>query len=275
MTSNDPSSFDHVSDQGQGPVVVMLHALMLDHTMFEAQSEALARAGYRVITPSYAGHGRSKRVAHQPTVEAMADQVFELLDHLGVEEKVTLGGLSMGGYVTFAAWQKYRPRIRSLVLMNTRALPDTAEEAANRHRACELIRQAGSVGPLAATMLPRLLGRTTVGNSPAVWRQVANILDAMDVHAACDALQALAARPDRRPMLAGIDVPSLVIASEEDQISTPAEMREMAAAMPNAAIEVIARAGHLTAIEAPNDVNRAILGFLGQAISRSPDSSRS
>jgi len=275
MTSNETPHFDHVSDQGQGPVVVMLHALMLDHTMFDDQSEALARAGYRVITPSYGGHGRSKRVANQPTVDAMAAQVFELLDQLGIEEKVTLGGLSMGGYVTFAAWEKFRPRIGSLVLMNTRAVPDTAEEAANRHRACDLIRQAGSVGPLAATMLPRLLGKTTMGNSPAVWRKVANILDATDVNAACDALQALATRPDRRPMLGGIDVPSLVLASDEDRISTAAEMRQIAAAMPHASIEVIAGAGHLSTVEAPNDVNRAILGFLEQAISRSPESSRS
>lgn len=263
MTSTVASAFDHVSDQGHGPVVVMLHALLLDHTMFDHQSQAIASQGYRVITPSYAGHGRSKRVDGPPTVAAMADQVFGLLDALGVDEPVVLGGLSMGGYVTFAAWERHRTRIRSILLMDTRAVPDTPEEAANRHRASDLILQAGSVGPLAATMLPRLLGKTTIGHNPNVWRQVSRILDATDVHAASDALKALAARPDRRPMLAEIDVPSLVLVGEEDLVSTPAEMREIAAALPRASFEVIERAGHLASIERPEEVNRAILRFLG------------
>lgn len=263
MTSTAASAFDHVSDLGQGPVVVMLHALLLDHTMFDQQSQAIASQGYRVITPSYAGHGRSRRVDGAPTVAAMADQVFGLLDALGVDEPVVLGGLSMGGYVTFAAWERYRDRIRSILLMDTRAVPDTPEEAGNRHRACDLILQAGSVGPLAATMLPRLLGKTTIGHQPQVWRQVSGILDSTDVHAACDALKALAARPDRRPMLADIHVPSLVLVGEEDLVSTPAEMREIAAALPRASFEVIEKAGHLASVEKPEDVNRAILRFLG------------
>jgi pimeloyl-ACP methyl ester carboxylesterase len=258
------TSFDHVSDMGQGPVVVMLHALLLDHSMFDAQSQAIANQGFRVITPSYAGHGNSQRVGGTPSVEAMADQVFAVLETLHVEEPVVLGGLSMGGYVTFAAWDKYRDRIRSVLLMDTRALPDTAEEAANRHRACELIRKAGSVGPLAATMLPRLLGKTTVGHKPTVWKRVAEVLDTTEVEAACDALIALASRPDRRPMLPSIDVPSLILVGEEDIISPPAEMREIAAAMPNAAFEIVPKAGHLATIEAPEEVNRSLLRFLGQ-----------
>jgi pimeloyl-ACP methyl ester carboxylesterase len=268
MTSTDADSFDHISDIGQGPVVVILHALLLDHTMFDAQSNALASHGYRVITPSYAGHGKSQRVEPPPTVESMAEQVFGILDRMGVTEPVVLGGLSMGGYVAFAAWQRYRQRIRSLLLMDTRAVPDTAEEAANRHRACDLILQAGSIGPLAATMLPRLLGKTTVRQKPDVWRQVARILDATDVHAACDALKALAARSDRRSMLADIDVPSLVLVGEEDIVSTPAEMREMAAALPRSSFEVIGGAGHLTSLEAPEEVNRVILRFLGHLNSK-------
>ena len=163
MHDHLPNIFESYSDQGNGPVVVLLHALLLDHSMFSHQSESLSKQGFRVLTPSYAGHGRSNRLHGEPSVEAMADQVFTMLDQLQITEPVILGGLSMGGYVAFAAWKKFQDRIRGLILMNTRAVPDTTEEAANRLRACTLIRQAKSQtygkkwpGFLTSPMLRRL-----------------------------------------------------------------------------------------------------------------------
>jgi len=247
---------------GTGPVVVLLHALLLDQSIFQHQAQALASQGFRVITPNYAGHGDAERVCAPATVEAMADQVFAGLDVLGVREQVVLGGLSMGGYVSFAAWAKYRKRIRGLILMDTRALPDTPEEAANRYRASDLIRQAGSVGPLAATMMLRLLGKTTIGHKPHVWGQVARVIDQTPVEAACDALAALATRPDRRAMLSSINVPTLVLTGEEDIISTPAEMKTIADGITAARFEVIPQAGHLVTVETPEVASQQILSFL-------------
>lgn len=256
-------NMQHFIDVGQGPVVVLLHALLLDRSLFLHQAEHLAAQGFRVIVPDYAGHGESARLTvGEPTVQAMADQVFALLDQLQINEPVTLGGLSMGGYVTFAAWEKYSDRINRLILMDTRAVPDTEEEARNRRRASDLIRQAGSVGPLAATMLPRLLGKSTVGRKPAIWRQIAGILDQTSVESACDALMALATRPDRRAMLAGIHVPTLVIVGEEDQISPPAEMLGLAQAIQTSQFVQIAQAGHLASVESPEAVSAAIATFL-------------
>ena len=242
--------------------MVLLHALLLDSSIFDHQAQALASEGFRVITPNYAGHGDAARISGPPTVDAMADQVFGELDRLQVDEPVVLGGLSMGGYVSFAAWAKYRDRIRGMLLMNTRAVPDTPEEAANRYRASDLIRQAGSVGPLAATMMPRLLGKTTVGHKPHVWGQVARVLDQTPVEAACDALTALATRPDRRPMLGSINVPTLVLAGEEDIISMPAEMRLIAEGIPSARFALIPQTGHLSTVESPELATGQILTFL-------------
>ncbi len=254
-----------VRDLGEGPVIVLLHALLLDGSIFNHQAEFLASHGFRVIVPDYAGHGQSARIAHDQTVGAMAQQVFELLDQRQIKEPVIMGGLSMGGYVSFAACEAFRNRVRGLLLMDTRAVPDTAEEATNRRRAADLIRQAGSVGPLAATMLPRLLGKATVRSQPNVWKGVAEILDRTDVEAACDALLALATRPDRREMLPGIDVPTLVLVGQEDIISPPEEMAAMAAAIPGAVYRVIAGAGHLATVEQPEAVSREILSFVKQA----------
>ena len=253
---------ESVRDIGQGPVVVLLHALLLDGSLFDHQAKFLAENGYRVIVPDYGGHGKSARLAGEPTVGAMASQVFDMLDAMRIDEPVVLGGLSMGGYVSFAAFEAFRERIKGLILMDTRAVPDTPDEAANRRRAADLIRQAGSVGPLAATMLPRLLSKTTVRNQPHVWKSVAEVLDRTHVESACDALMALATRPDRRPMLPTINVPTLVLVGSDDIISTPQEMAGMAEAIPSAVFREIAGAGHLATIESPEAVNREILAFI-------------
>lgn len=260
----------HVTDIGQGPVVVLLHALLLDRKLFQNQAEHLAEKGFRVIVPDYAGHGSSPRIAlDSPSVMAMADQVFEMLDQRNITEPVTLGGLSMGGYVAFAAWERYKDRISNLILMDTRAVTDTADEANNRKRACDLIRQAGSVGPLAVTMLPRLLSKLTVQRRPDVWREIAGVLEQTDLESACDALMALACRPDRRSMLAGIHVPTLVLVGQDDIISTPAEMAEIAGSIPNSRFVEIPEAGHLPAVERPEAVSQAISGFLATHLSQS------
>lgn len=270
-------TFDPGSEQGLGAVVVLLHGLLLDHSIFSDQLERLAKLGFRVISLSYAGHGGSDRLGVGPSVGAMADQVFAMIDELGISEPVVIGGLSMGGYVAFAGLEKYRQRIRGLVLMNTRAVPDTTEEAANRQRACELIRQAKSISPLAMTMLPRLLGKSTMRHKPEVWQKVARILDCMDVEAACDALIALANRPDRRPMLSVIDVPTLVIAGEEDLISTPEEMELIAKEIAGSEFVIIPGVGHLSTLEEPEQVGQVLARFLQKYFNNDgyPDKKRS
>jgi pimeloyl-ACP methyl ester carboxylesterase len=259
----------HYTDMGKGPTVVLLHALLLDKSLFDHQAKSLASHGFRVIVPDYAGHGLSSRIGSaSPTVGCMADQVFELLEGLNVQFPVTLGGLSMGGYVAFAAWAKYRERISRMILMDTRAVPDTEEESRNRYRASDLIRQAGSVGPLAVTMLPKLLGRSTIKHRPEVWKQVAGILDRTSVESACDALAALATRPDRRPLLPSIDVPALVIVGQEDQISTSSEMAEMAEALPRSQFVELPSVGHLASLEDPESVSKHMLEFLMQSFEK-------
>ena len=59
-----------------------------------------------------------------------------------------------------------------------------------------------------------------------------------------------------------IKVPTLVLVGENDIISPPGEARELAAALPNARLEVIPAAGHLAPYENPASANQAVLRFL-------------
>jgi pimeloyl-ACP methyl ester carboxylesterase len=72
----------------------------------------------------------------------------------------------------------------------------------------------------------------------------------------------MAARPDATDVLAGIAVPTLVVAGEEDAIIAPEVGRELAAAIPDARFLLVERAGHLANLEQPEVVNEALLDFL-------------
>jgi 3-oxoadipate enol-lactonase len=76
------------------------------------------------------------------------------------------------------------------------------------------------------------------------------------------ASEAMMARPDSTATLATITVPTLVVAGEEDTISTPNEARGIAAAVPGARLVTIPGAGHLSSLEQPAAFSRAVREFL-------------
>src|SRR5206468_3138322 len=100
-------------DVGPGPVVVLLHGFPLNRSMWRGQFGGVG-ATYRVIAPDLRGHGASDAPAGVYTMDAMADDVIETLDALGLTEPVVLGGLSMGGYVALSAVALRPERFRGL-----------------------------------------------------------------------------------------------------------------------------------------------------------------
>ena len=114
----------HHSEAGQGLPVVLLHGFPLSSAIWRRQQQGLSD-GYRVILPDLRGHGRSPAPAGVYEMEAMAADVFALLDSLDVKQAVILGH-SMGGYVALAAWRLAPERFLGLGLI--------ASHAAARHR---------------------------------------------------------------------------------------------------------------------------------------------
>ena len=91
-------------DRGSGPPVLLVHGFPLDHTMWDAQVEALSEQ-YRVIAPDLRGFGRSGVTEGKVTMEQFADDLAGLLDGLEVAGPVVFCGLSMGGYVAWEFWR--------------------------------------------------------------------------------------------------------------------------------------------------------------------------
>jgi pimeloyl-ACP methyl ester carboxylesterase len=232
--------------------------------MWRGQIGALP--GLRLILPDLRGHGESEPAPPPYTLIDLAEDLRQLLDHLGLE-RVMLGALSMGGYVALAFAARYPERLRALFLLDTHPKPDTPEARRARAEAAAPVRRAG-VSELVDEQLEKLVGTRDV--DPDVVALTRRMILDMSVEGMVGSLTAMAARPDSTPLLPLIPCPTLVVVGSDDAISPPAMAREMAAAIPGAELVEIPGAGHLAPLEKPAAVNAALRDFIARRVTASP-----
>jgi pimeloyl-ACP methyl ester carboxylesterase len=250
----------YVIEAGSGPAVVLLHAFPLNASMWAAQRETLG-ASYRVLCPDQRGFGGTQLGHDEPSLDEVADDVAAMLDARKVDTCV-LGGLSMGGYVAMAFLRRHPERVRGLILADTKAGADTPEAAANRRRMADEVIAAGDAKQLVDEVLPALVGATTKERRALVLGRVKALVERAPAYAVAWAQRAMADRPDSFETLRAVTVPTLVVVGEEDTLSPPADAQAMADAVPGATLVTIPGSGHLTAVEAPDELNAALLEFL-------------
>ncbi|MGE3436551.1 MAG: alpha/beta fold hydrolase [Blastocatellales bacterium] len=238
-----------------GAPIILLHAFPLNQTMWDDQVKAL-RVERRVITFDWRGFGESATGAEGAAISRFADDLAGLLDQLGIDRTI-ICGLSMGGYAAFAFYRKYAKLVSALILADTRAQADTEEGRQARYDVADLVRKSGP-SALVETMIPRLLGETTLRNNPQVVDRVRRMIESNTAEGIAQASLAMAARGDSTDLLEQIDCPALVVVGAEDKLTPPSEAEKMSSAIRNAKFEIISGAGHLPNIEQPNDFNLVI-----------------
>ena len=243
---------------GQGRPVVLLHAFPLGAEMWKPQLDA-APHGWMMIAPDLPGFGESRGGGPAAHVDDHADAVLALMRHLNIEQ-AAIGGLSMGGYVTFALHRKAPQRFRAMILADTRAEADTADAKAGREKMQAAVREKGAQ-TAADAMLPKLLGASGNGVNPQSIA-VREIILKNEPQGIVDAIEALKTRPDSTPTMAQIACPTLVIVGDQDEV-TPIPLAEtMAREIPQATLTLIPGAAHLANVQQPDAFNRALWAFL-------------
>ncbi len=245
-----------LEDRGSGPALLFVHGYPLDGTLWRHQAGAFP--GWRTLVLDLRGMGRSDAPDVGYSMATYADDLAALLDAVGVDD-VVLVGLSMGGYITFEFLRRHRPRVRALVLSDTRAQADGAEARRAREAAMVEAREGGA--PLIAEkMLPRLL---TAGAPEALREDVRAMMAAAPVSGIIGALAAMRDRPDSTDILPGLTgLPTLIVVGAEDVITPPGDSEAMAKAIPGARLAVVPGAGHLAPLEQPEEFNRQVATFL-------------
>jgi 3-oxoadipate enol-lactonase len=237
-----------------------IHGFPLSAAMWEPQVEDLADHA-RVIAPDLRGHGRSDVTEGPYPMPLLAEDCRDLLDYLGVTRPVVLCGLSMGGYVAFEFFRRYPERVAGLILVSTKAKADTAEGKAGRDAAVAKAQKDG-VTAVAADMLPKLLAPQTYEEDAEMVEFVQEMMAETSLEGMIGALQGMKDRPDSVATLGEIDVPTLIIHGEQDQLIPLAEAQAMQTLISGAKLVVIPDAGHLPNLEQIDEFNDAVIDFL-------------
>jgi 3-oxoadipate enol-lactonase len=236
------------------PCVVLSNSLGTDLSMWDAQAAALA-SEYFVLRYDTRGHGQSSPGDAPIDIGQLGRDVLALLNHLGIE-RAACCGISMGG-VTGQWLGIHAPqRLTHLVLANTAARVGTTEGWTARARQ---VRQDG-MAAIADSAAARWFSGAFIEREPAtVSRMVARLREQgpAGYAACCEAL----AHADLRQQVAGIAVPTLVVAGEFDPVTTVTDGEFLRQAIPGARLEQVP-ASHISNVEASAQFTALLLAFL-------------
>jgi pimeloyl-ACP methyl ester carboxylesterase len=225
--------------------VIFLPGHLCAASLWHEQIDALeAEAHCRVLTLYGADH-----------VSGLAKHV---LDH--APEKFSLAGLSMGGYVALEIMRQAPQRVQRLALLDTNAKPDRPELLERRQADMQIAADHGMKA------LTKLLYSRWMTPTHAADQRLQAIVDDMaeevGVHHQKEQQKAIISRPDSRRTLQGIACPTLVLCGRHDGVTPVADHEEMAGLIRNSKLQVIEDCGHLSTIEQPTLVSKALLEWL-------------
>jgi pimeloyl-ACP methyl ester carboxylesterase len=192
-------------------------------------------------------------------MEKHAADVSRILDHAGVG-RAPLAGVSIGGYVLFEFWRRYRGRVAALALCNTKAPADSPEAKASRLQAAADVLQGGTEA-FFESMVPKLLGKTTRESRPDLVDGALRMMRKMSAGNVAQVQRGMAERPDSMPDLKTINVPTLLVTGDEDILTGPPEAELMRRNIPGSELKIIRRAGHYSPWEQPEEAGQLLRQF--------------
>ena len=242
-----------VVEAGNGGVpIVFLHGVGSDKSVWEPQLAHFSRTR-RAVAFDYPGYGDSDPAAEGTSRDDCAAAIFAGMDALGIE-RAHVCGLSLGGVVAIAMHAMAPERCASLVLADTFAVHPDGPGIYERS-----IAASADLRALAEARVDFLLAPGALAD---VRREVVETMAKIDPAAYRIGAEAVWLA-DQRDRAAAIDIPTLVICGEEDKVTPPSLSEELAAIIPEAKLETIPGAGHISNLERPAEFNRIVEEFIG------------
>jgi pimeloyl-ACP methyl ester carboxylesterase len=256
-----------VEDEGDGDAVVCVHGLGGSSNTFTPLLPALARN--RVVRIDLPGSARSQRAEGPLTIARYVDVVLMACSRLNIT-RAHFVGHSMGNIVLqhlAVQVQATAPKlVRSLVLFGPLLAPPEAAREALRSRAAKAhVGGLAGMHEITQALVAGALSADTRQRQPLAVAFVRESLMRQDGESyarSCEALiGALPAAVER------IEAPVLLVTGDEDGVAPPQAVRAMAERLHAAAakrVVVLARCGHWTPVERPDECQRELRDWLAQ-----------
>jgi 3-oxoadipate enol-lactonase len=241
--------------------IIFIHGFPFNQSIWDNQVEIL-KNDFRVITYDIRGHGQSELGTNELCIELFADDLIELMNHLKIGKAIVCG-LSIGGYILFNAYSRFPGRFKALILNDTKCDEDNINQKINRLNAIKSIESKGLVD-YANESLTKLFTKEHLKSQQSKTNFIKELILKTDKKTIENTLLALAKRHSTCFNLKNIEIPTLIIFGEEDQLTPIAIAKSMGKQIPNSKTVIIKNAAHLPNLENEIDFNAAIYHFLTQ-----------
>lgn len=241
--------------------IIFIHGFPYDHTMWKAQID-LFKENYFCVTYDVRGLGDSPAGDGQFTMELFVDDLEEIINDLRLEKPI-ICGLSMGGYIALRALERMPEKFSAAILCDTKSEADNNEGKLKRAAAIKRINTEG-LAPFVKDFISNCFADEFKVNKQTELNKIIEKSSAFNPIGVKGCLLAMLSRTDTTQSLMNINIPTLLICGEKDVLTPPAIMKEMFHKIPNAEFVEIKNAGHMTPIENPDEVNKAIRRFIDQ-----------
>jgi 3-oxoadipate enol-lactonase len=240
--------------RGAGPPLILIHALGVDHRMWEQQYPALD-AACTTFVYDVRGHGQSDIPSGPYSLSDFAEDLVGLMDALGLDQ-AHLAGLSMGGMIAQQFAITRPDRIRSLVLADTTS--EYNQEIRRQFAERARIAEERGMAPLVEATMARWFTEEFRSAHPDIIDHVRSILTsthAIGYAASCRAVGEV----DLTERLVSIAVPTLVLVGSKDVSTPPAMALRIHEYIPGSTYQIVPDAAHLSNVSSPDEFNQAVL----------------
>lgn len=239
------------AEGGSTEPLVLLNSLGTSAEIWSPLLPDLTKAT-SVVCIDYPGHGWSSTNDSPRELDALALQVFGVLETLQIE-RAHLAGVSIGGMVALRLAALMPTRIRSIAVMGSAPTMDRALWTGRG----ELVKRSGTAA-IVGELIPRWFTAKFREANPAIVERYVDLLSSTD-NTAYARLCAALAGIDIRPGLTEVRCPTLIVVGTEDPGATIHDAGEIAAGIPHAVVETVEGAAHQLQAMAPTRITELVL----------------
>jgi 3-oxoadipate enol-lactonase len=252
-------------DIGKGLPIILIHGLFLDHTAFEDQIKAF-ESQYRMIAIDIHGHGASSELDRSISLDEMAEDYFDLVQQIGIQQAIW-GGVSLGGMTSLRIAIGHPEAVLGLLMLNTNAGKGAEKKVPSL---------AGLNAPLTMRFLwhtqflkmkvlkAGLFGQTTLETKPDLQRIWVEKMQPISSKSMKNAIEAVLSASSILEQLSSITVPTIIAGGTEDTALPMSASQDIHGQIANSTLVEIPQCGHSSSIEQPEQVTE----LLGQLLSK-------